>query len=406
MQAKHIDDDWNVDSNKHSSDAWRGFTKPTLLKEKNAIGYTWSGARLTKIRTTTRPDHVWPEVWTRIGKAPQNREKQAWAREKPKLDKARRLRGIYCVDPDDRKCQKLSKMRGENWKDPWRQPCCARVNLSITKVRSQRLEMKRDPKREMVEKWNLMNTWDSEHNVCNPKSMKIALLEKDLLRWHITIWCTSFCRCHKRWKFRMQKLPWTMNGKSSRRFQHRIRKKNQEQEGGCSSGAKRKQECPLCVDSTQNHRARAAQTFTTRANGSGSSRQGSRVAVSSLCAWKESVIWCCTCLTLCGRLTCLPPRTLPLLHLTILTHTQQVHHAHLQAILVIKQRHQEPLLREDLQSGGNPRTTTPTGLWAQRASDSLEDLQKKRSISIVWCTRKICRRRSPSSFHRRTGGIW
>ena len=38
-----------------------------------------------------------------------------------------------------------------------------------------------------------------------------------------------------------------------------------------------------------------------------------------------------------------------------------VHHEHLRALLVDKQRHQESLWRQDLQSGGNPRTTTPTG---------------------------------------------
>ena len=37
-----------------------------------------------------------------------------------------------------------------------------------------------------------------------------------------------------------------------------------------------------------------------------------------------------------------------------------VHHAHLQALPVDKLRHQESLWRENLQSGGNPRTTTPT----------------------------------------------
>ena len=38
-----------------------------------------------------------------------------------------------------------------------------------------------------------------------------------------------------------------------------------------------------------------------------------------------------------------------------------VHHGHLQALPVDKQRHQESLWHENLQSGGNPRTTTPTG---------------------------------------------
>ena len=36
-----------------------------------------------------------------------------------------------------------------------------------------------------------------------------------------------------------------------------------------------------------------------------------------------------------------------------------VHRAHLQALPVDKLRHQESLWRENLQSGGNPRTATP-----------------------------------------------
>ena len=63
LQEKLIDDNWNVDSGKHLSDSWRGFTKFTLLKEKPPKGYMWSGERLTKIQTTTRPDSVWPEAW-------------------------------------------------------------------------------------------------------------------------------------------------------------------------------------------------------------------------------------------------------------------------------------------------------------------------------------------------------
>ena len=66
------------------------------------------GERLTKIQTTTRPDHVWPEIWTKIGNAAQNRKKkQEWAKEKPKLDNARKLRGIYFIDPDDRKYSEI-----------------------------------------------------------------------------------------------------------------------------------------------------------------------------------------------------------------------------------------------------------------------------------------------------------
>ena len=71
----------------------------------------WSGERLTKIQTTTRPDYVWPEVWTNIGKPAQNREKQERAKEKPKLDNARKLRGIYFIDQDDREYSEHLKKR-------------------------------------------------------------------------------------------------------------------------------------------------------------------------------------------------------------------------------------------------------------------------------------------------------
>ena len=43
------------------------------------------------------------------------------------------------------------------------------------------------------------------------------------------------------------------------------------------------------------------------------------------------------------------------------THREHsVHPAHLKAPSVVQLRHQEAEWREDLQSGGNPRTTTPT----------------------------------------------
>ena len=83
-QEKRIDDYRNVDENRSLSDSWTGFTRFTLLTGKPPKGYMWSGWRLTKFQTTSRPDHVWPEVWTRIGKAARNKEKQKWAIEKPK----------------------------------------------------------------------------------------------------------------------------------------------------------------------------------------------------------------------------------------------------------------------------------------------------------------------------------
>ena len=38
LQEKWFDDCWNVDSNRHLSDSWRGFTKFTQLKDETANG--------------------------------------------------------------------------------------------------------------------------------------------------------------------------------------------------------------------------------------------------------------------------------------------------------------------------------------------------------------------------------
>ena len=101
MQKKRFDDCWNVDSNRSFSNSWKGFTKFTPLNGKTSQGIYVVRGILTKVQTTTGPDHVWPEVWTQIGKDAPKREKQEWANEKPKLDNVFRLRGIYLIDPED-----------------------------------------------------------------------------------------------------------------------------------------------------------------------------------------------------------------------------------------------------------------------------------------------------------------
>ena len=64
-QEKRIDDYWNIDGSRDLSDPWTGFTQFTLLEEKPPEGYVWSGERLTRKQLTSRPDHLWPEIWTK-----------------------------------------------------------------------------------------------------------------------------------------------------------------------------------------------------------------------------------------------------------------------------------------------------------------------------------------------------
>ena len=57
--------------------------------------------RRTRKRTTSRPEHVWPDMWKHMSVAAKRKAKHKWTFEKPKLDNARQLRGIFIIDPDD-----------------------------------------------------------------------------------------------------------------------------------------------------------------------------------------------------------------------------------------------------------------------------------------------------------------
>ena len=64
---------------------------------------------------------MWPEIWIGMSKADQ---KQDWAVEKPKLDNAGKLRGIYFIDPEDEEhketIEKKKKTQERNSKLLWK----------------------------------------------------------------------------------------------------------------------------------------------------------------------------------------------------------------------------------------------------------------------------------------------
>ena len=106
---KRIDDYWIFDGSRDLSDPWTGFTQFALLEEKPPDGFLWSGKRLMRKQLTSRPDHLWPELWEKMGKNAKLKERQKWSHEKPQLDNARKLRGIYLIDPEDKEFKETIK---------------------------------------------------------------------------------------------------------------------------------------------------------------------------------------------------------------------------------------------------------------------------------------------------------
>ena len=79
------------------------------LEEKPPEGYMWSRGRVTRKQLSSRPDHLWPELWKSMGKHAKLKEKQKWSNEKFHLENARKLRGIYFIDPEDKEFKETIK---------------------------------------------------------------------------------------------------------------------------------------------------------------------------------------------------------------------------------------------------------------------------------------------------------
>ena len=57
------------------------------------------GVRLTRKQLTSRPDHLWPELWKSMGKHAKLKEKQKWSNEK-----------LYFIDPEDKEFKETIKI--------------------------------------------------------------------------------------------------------------------------------------------------------------------------------------------------------------------------------------------------------------------------------------------------------
>ena len=116
MQEKRIDDYWKIGVSRDLSDPWTGFTQFTLLDEKAPDGYTWSGGRLTRKQLTSRPDHLWPELWKSMGKHAKLKEKQKWSNEKFHQETNENCEGSISLTPRTRNSKKPLRMRVRSWK--------------------------------------------------------------------------------------------------------------------------------------------------------------------------------------------------------------------------------------------------------------------------------------------------
>ena len=151
--------------------------------------------RLTRKQLTSRPDHLWPELWKSMGKHAKLKEKQEWSNEKLHLVNARTLRGICFIETlRTRNSRRPSKMLARNWKHQWLPLCPARSARTIRIVgvvhpikSNQNLRVFRKPV-------NLQGcVWEILYRII----MKTILQEKETIHCSIKIWFTNLFLCLK-----------------------------------------------------------------------------------------------------------------------------------------------------------------------------------------------------------------
>ena len=146
--------------------------------------------RLRKRQVTSRPDHLWPELCTKLGRNAKLKEKQKWSNEKPKLNNASRLRrNLFSLTLRIRNSKKPLRMLARNWKHQWLPLCLAR--------QARRVSMERPVARLMISNQNLRVSWKPVNppeivwkNLCRI-IMRTMLQERGTIHYNITIWYTN-----------------------------------------------------------------------------------------------------------------------------------------------------------------------------------------------------------------------
>ena len=197
----------------------------------------WSSRRLTKIHTSTRPDCVWPGVWSKIGKAAQNLEKQEWAKEKPKIDNARKLRGIYFVHPDDKEYSEILKNARRKLERPMAPAMpCKRMDKQLPSITN--VMQDNDKAKEFKTMYGCMvECHESTRQRAESLQSEIALL--GLTSMTLKEWLPQAMKIldakaavDKEWK-KLETIPaWNLE--------------NVKSKGSCSGSTKRQKEGPLC----------------------------------------------------------------------------------------------------------------------------------------------------------------
>ena len=184
-------------------------------------------------------------MWKHMSDAAKRKEKQKWAIQKPKLDNARRLRGIYFIDPDDEEFKCMMKNARRKLEIPM--PAAMRlVDFNVVRPGKPVVQLENTTQYTLV-LLKPTNLWGYAWKDLITRIMQITLQEKAWIHWVTTILCTNLFLCVKQWKYQMQRQQWRKNVKKLEKKNGMTADESQKQKWGDRWSKERKQNSTFCV---------------------------------------------------------------------------------------------------------------------------------------------------------------
>ena len=172
-------------------------------KRNFQTGCVWSGWRLTKRQVTSRPDHLWPELWIQMGRNAKLTERHEWPED---------YEEFISLTLRTRNSKKPSRMLVRNWKRRWLLLCLARQARHVSMGWPVAKPMRSNQNLRAF--WKPVNPQDCVWKNLYRIITRTTLQERVTIHCNLIIWFTNLFLCLKSWRYPQQKQQWIKNGRN------------------------------------------------------------------------------------------------------------------------------------------------------------------------------------------------
>ena len=180
------------------------------IGEESPNGFLWSGKRLTKRQVQSRPDHLWPELWVKLGRV------LSWRR-----SKNGQMKNRNSIMPEDYeefisltlRTRKSSKMQEEDGKHKWLPLCIARL--------AGKTSMGRPVARVMISSLKFECILEAS------ESTRLRVEESRQFTTTLQFGTQIYSYASKQWRCPQQKQQWMKNVRNWKRFRRGIWEKSE-----------------------------------------------------------------------------------------------------------------------------------------------------------------------------------